>query len=203
MGFSMQELKRKHTFYLAILTFFLAGVSIYSSFSTIAPHMQDRGMSVTDAAFLNGLLLIFMAVFKFVCGSLSDVIGPKWVSAMCMVFAAIGLWIMPSVNTMGGAVFAILLYSISVPMVLVMVSLVSYPLFGYRTHDATLGIFLAMPNLGSLVVVPIANTVYDKVGSYVPVFQCAAVLAIIVLAMFLLLFYLTKRDQKRYMQENT
>lgn len=202
MGFSMQELKRKPTFYLAILTFFLAGVSIYSSFSTIAPHLQDQGMSATDAAFLNGLMLIFLAVFKFVCGSLSDVIGPKRVCAICMVFAAIGLWLMPSVRTMPEAIIAIMLYSISVPIVLVMVSLVTYPLFGYRSHDATLGIFLAMPNLGSLIIGPIANTVYDKVGSYVPVFQCASILAIVVLGMLLLLYTLAKRDQKRYMQEH-
>lgn len=202
MGFSMKELKKKPTFYLAILTFFLAGVSIYSSFSTIAPHLQDRGMSATDAAFLNGLMLIFLAVFKFVCGSLSDVMGPKWVSAICMGFGTVGLWLMPGVSTMAEAVVTILLYTISVPMVLVMVPLVTYPLFGYRSHDATMGIFLAMPNLGSLIVVPIANTIYDKVGSYVPVFRGAAILAIIVLGMLLLLYVLAKRDQKRYIREH-
>lgn len=203
MGFSMQELRRKPTFYLAIATFFLAGVSIYSAFSTIAPHMQDQGMSASDAALLHGLMLIFLAVFKFACGSISDVIGPKWVSAICMGFGAVGLWLLPYVTTMTGAIITILLYSVSVPMVLVMVSLVTYPLFGYRSHDASLGIFLAMPNLGSLIVVPIANTVYDKVGSYIPVFRCASILSIVVLGMLLLLYVLTKRDQKRYIREHT
>lgn len=202
MGFSMAQMLRKPTFYLAVLTFFLAGVSIYAAFSTIAPHLQDRGMSASDAALLNGLMLIFLAVFKFACGSLSDVIGPKWVCSICMIFGAAGLWLLPHVSTMADAVVTIMLYTASVPMVLVMITLVTYPLFGYRSHDATLGIFLAMPNLGSLIVVPIANAVYDKVGSYVPVFKCAAILAVIVLGMLLLLYVLTKRDQKQYIREN-
>ena len=202
IGYTMQELLRKPTFYLAIVTFFLAGVSIYSAFSTIAPHLQDRGMSASDAAFQNGLMLIFLAIFKFACGSLSDKIGPKLVCVICMIFSIIGLGVLPYVDNMVEATFAILLYSISVPMVLVMISLLSYPLFGYRSYDATLGIFLAMPNLGSLVVVPIANSVYDAVVSYTPVYQYASLLSAIVLALLLLLYTLTRKDQKRFMAEN-
>lgn len=199
MGYSAKELYRKPTFYLAIVTFFLGGVSLYAAFDIIAPHLQDQGMSASDAAFQNGLLLIFLAVFKFVCGSLSDKVGAKLVCAVCMVFAIVGLWILPTVDTMAEATIAILLYSISVPMVLVMISLLTYPLFGYRSHDATLGLFLAMPSLGSLIVVPIANFVYDSIGSYTPVFQVSGLLAAVVLGMLLLLYFLTSRDQKRYM----
>lgn len=201
MGFTMQELMRKPTFYLAILTFFLAGVSIYSAFSTIAPHLQDQGMSAGDAALLNGLMLVFLALFKFVCGSISDIIGPKWVCTISMLLGTIGLLLMPGVHTMSQAVIAILLYTVSVPIVLVMIPLLTYPLFGYRSHDATLGIFLALPNLGSLIIVPVANAVYDRIGSYTPVFQFATVLSVIVLGMLLLLYALTQRDQKKYILE--
>ena len=200
LGYTFNELLRRPTFYIAVLAFFLSGVCIYCAFSNIAPHLQDQGLSASEAAFQNSLLLVYLAVFKILCGSLSDLIGPKWVCAICMVFAAIGLWLLPDVNTVGSATVAVLLYSISVPMVLVMIPLVSYPLFGYQSHDATLGVFLALPYLGSLVIVPIANAVYDATGSYALIFRICAVLAVVALALLLLLYVLAQRDQKKFMQ---
>ena len=198
MGYSMAELVRKPTFYLALVTFFLAGFCIYSTFSIIAPHLQNQGMSASDAALQNGLMLIFLAVFKFGCGMLSDKIGAKSVCIICMVFAVIGLWMMCGVHSMLDATIAIFLYSISVPIVLVVISLVTYPLFGYRSHDASLGIFQAMPALASLVSVPVANAVYDQVGSYIPVFQWACILGLIVIGLLCLLYMLTQADRKKY-----
>ena len=199
MGPTFKELLGKPTFYLAILAFFLAGVVIYAAFSNIAPHLQDQGLSASEAAFQNSLLLVYLAVFKIVCGSLSDVIGPKWVCAICMVFGAVGLWMLSDVSTVSGATIAVLIYSVSVPTVLVMIPLVSYPLFGYRSHDSTLGIFLALPYLGSLVAVPVTNAVYDKVGTYEPVFRLAAILSIIVLGILLILYWLAQKEQKKYL----
>ena len=198
MGPTFKELLRRPIFYLAILTFFLAGVVIYAAFSNIAPHLQDQGLTASEAAFQNSLLLVYLAVFKITCGSLSDVIGPKWVCTICMLFGAVGLWMLSDVNSITGATVAVLIYSVSVPMVLVMIPLVSYPLFGYRSHDSTLGIFLALPYLGSLVAVPIANAVYDKVGSYAPVFKFSAILSVVVLGMLLILYVLAQKEHKKY-----
>lgn len=203
MGYSMAELVRKPTFYLALVTFFLAGICIYSAFGIVAPHLQNQGMSASDAALENGLMLIFLAVFKFGCGMLSDKIGAKSVCLICMVFAVIGLWLICGVDSMLEATIAIFLFSIGIPIVLVVISLVTYPLFGYRSHDASLGIFQAMPALASLIAVPIANAVYDNVGSYIPVFQGACILGLIVIGMLLLLYILTQRDRKKRMKLET
>ena len=202
MGLSFKELCRRPTFYIAILAFFLSGVCIYSAFSNIAPHLQDQGLSTSDAALQNSLMLVYLAVFKILCGALSDIIGPKWVCALCMVFVAVGLLLLPGVNTVTGAFVAVFIYSVGVPMVLVMIPLVSYPLFGYQSHNETLGIFLALPYLGSLVIVPIANAIYDKTGSYTLIFQICAVLSVVVLGLLLLLYILAQNDQKKFMQTN-
>ena len=61
-----------------------------------------------------------------------------------------------------------------------------------------LGIFLALPYLGSLVAVPIANAVYDKVGSYAPVFKFSAILSVVVLGMLLILYVLAQKEHKKY-----
>ena len=200
-GYTTQQLLRKPTFYLAIITFLFSGVSLYAAFNIIAPYFQDQGMSASDSAYLNGLMLIFLALFKFACGSLSDKIGAKSVCVICMVFSVISLWMLPIADTVVEATIAVLLYSVSLPMLMVMISLVTYPLFGYLSYNATLGIFQAMPTLGSVIAVPMANAVYDTMGSYIPVFHGAGLLSAIALGMLLLLYVLTQRDQKRFMQQ--
>ena len=202
MGPTFKELRKRPTFYIAILVFFLSGVTTYSAFSNIAPHLQDQGLSASDAAFQNSLMLIYLAVFKILCGVLSDVIGPKWVCGICMSFIAVGLLLLPGVNTIAEAAAAIFIYSIGVPMVLVMIPLVSYALFGYQSHNETLGIFLALPYLGSLVIVPIANAIYDRTGSYALIFRICAVLSFVVLLLLLVLYALAGKDQKKMTQNN-
>ena len=201
-GYTFQELLRKPIFYVAALTFFLSGVSIYSAFSTIAPHLQDKGLSASDAAFMNGLMLIFLAVFKFGCGSISDIIGSKWVCCICMAAAAVSLWLLPDVNNIAGAIPVIAIYSMSVPLTLVVLSLVTYPLFGDRSHDASLGIFLALPYAGSLVIVPITNSIYDAYGSYDSVFRLSAILAVVVIIMLLIVYVWAKKEQQKYLNLN-
>lgn len=197
-GYSFKELLRKPVFYLAALTFFLAGVCIYSAFTTIAPHLEDKGLSAADAALMNGLMLIFLAVFKFACGSFSDIIGPKLMCCICMAACAISLWLLPMVNSIALAIPVIAIYSLSVPLTLVVLSLVTYPLFGYRSHDASLGVFLALPYAGSLLIVPVTNTIYDAQGSYDLVFRMSAVLSVIVIVLLLIVYALAKRDKKIY-----
>ena len=197
-GYTFQELLRKPVFYFACLIFFLAGVSIYSAFTTIVPHLEDKGISASDAAFLGGLMLIFLAVFKFGCGTVSDIIGSKLVCCICMICCAVGLWLLPEISTFAGAVPVIAIYSMSVPLTLVVLSLVTYPLFGYRSHDASLGVFLALPYAGSLLIVPVTNAIYDAQGSYDLVFRLSAVLSVIVVIMLLILFGWAKKNQKQY-----
>jgi MFS family permease len=198
-GFSMEQLMRRPSFYIAVLAFFLTGIAVYSAFSNIPSHLNDRGLS-QYGGMMNGLMLICLAVFKFVCGNISDIIGPKKISIICLSCAAVGLFLLSAVNSIFGFVIAIIIYSISVPMTLVVISLVTYPLFGYRSHDATMGIFLAMPYLGSVIINPVTDAVHDHLGSYDLMFYLSAGLSLIVIALLVLLFVLARADQIKYLQ---
>lgn len=194
-GCSAKELMRKPIFYLAAVSFFLAGFCCYLAFSNVAAHFQDGGMTATEAASLFSALMILLAVFKFLYGALCDLIGAKLVSCISIFTLAMGLWLMATVTTTEKAIFSVLLYSMGLP-VMNIIPLVTYPLFGYSSHDATLGIFISMPNLGCLLAVPLANAIYDRAGSYTPVMYFAAVLSLVVLGLYILLYYLAKRAQK-------
>ena len=198
LGYTMQELLRKPIFYLAALAFLLSAICMYLAFNMVVPHLQDQGMSAADAASLNSMLLIFLAVYKFLFGALCDVIGPKWVCAICTLAGGIGLWLLAGANDFTSGLIAIMIYSMGLPIVTVIIPLLTYPLFGYRSHSASLGIFLAMPMMGSLIANPVSNSVYDRVGSYSPVFQFAAVLSLVVMGLYALLYLLCAKSRAKY-----
>ena len=202
LGYTMQELLRMPIFYLTSAVFFLSAVCLYLAFSMVVPHLQDQGMSAADAATLNSLLLIFLAVYKFLFGALCDVIGPKWVCIICMIAAGIGLWLLAGVANFTGGLIAIIVYTMGLPVVTVTIPLLTYPLFGYRSHSASLGIFMAMPMLGSLIANPVANAVYDRVGSYSPVFYFASILSIVVIGLYALLYVLASKARAKYEEAN-
>lgn len=197
-GYTMAELVRKPIFYFTIVILFLSACSIYLSFSMIVPHLQDQGLSVSDAASVNSVFLVLFAIFKFVFGALGDIIGAKKVSILCSVFGAIGLYFLADATSITTAMIGISIYAMAIPVLTILIPLLTYPLFGYRSHSASLGIFMAMASLGSLVAQPIANLVYDKVGSYTPVFYFAAALSLVVAGLFALLFLLCTKARAKY-----
>lgn len=202
LGYTMPELLRMPIFYLTSVVLFLSAVCMYLAFNTIVPHFQDQGMTATDAAAINSIMLIFLAVYKFLFGALSDVIDPRWVCIICMLAGGIGLWLLAGVTEFTSGLIAILLYTMGLPIVTIMIPLLTYPLFGYRSHNISLGIFIAIPVLGNLISNPIANAVYDKIESYSPVFQFAAALSAVVIALYALLYALASKARARY-EKNT
>lgn len=197
-GFSTAQLRRRPSFYLMLLVTFLATLTIYLAFSVVIPHMQDCGLTPAEAAAQQSTMMIVLAVSKILYGFLCDKIGTKWVSVICMGFAVVGLWALTGVTDASSATVAILLYSMSLAMTTLLPPLLATSLFGYRSGGACLGIVMSMASLSSLVASPVSNFVYDQTGSYDPAFRFAAILGIVTMALFPLLFFLTARDRKAY-----
>lgn len=196
-GYYMKELLRRPTFYLMAVCTLMSCMSVYLTFYVMVAHLQDRGFSGSEAATLQSVMMLSLAVAKLVCGIASDWLGPKAVSVLCMGLAAIGQWLLADISTMAGAVFGLVIYSLALPITSVTVPLLTMSLFGYRAHDVAVGIFLAMVSVGSMLASPLMNLAYDAIGSYGPMFRGAAVLDIIVIGLYLLLFVLAGRDRKR------
>lgn len=197
LGLTMQQLIRRPSFYLMIVCTFLSCTCTYLAFSVVLPHLQDQGLTSTEAATLQGAMMILLAVGKVLCGVLSDKFGPKIVMVGSLVLNAVGLWTLSSAENMASASIAITIYSLGIPMCTIIPPLLSYSLFGYQSHNASLGIIVSMASLSSLVSTPLSNLVYDKFGSYSPSFHFAAILSIAVIPLYALLYILTAKDRKK------
>lgn len=201
-GFSLTELLRKPTFYLMMALTLLSCLSLYLAFYVVVPHMRDRGLSSSQAATIQSVMLLFMSAVKLFCGWLSDHIGPRWVTVLCMGFGAVGMWLLSGVTGMTEALIVICVYTVGLPLTTITIPLLTTELFGYRAHDTAVGFFLAMVNVGSMIASPLTNLIYDAVGSYSPTIRVSAVLAAAIIVGYELLYLIAKHDKKRWLAAN-
>lgn len=195
-GFSLPELLRKPTFYLMMAVTLLSCLSMYMAFYIVVPHMQDRGLTADQAATVQSVMLLGLSVAKILSGLLCDIIGPKWVTALCMVFGIVGMWLMADVTQMTAALIIISIYTMSLPLTTITVPLLTTELFGYRAHDTAVGLLLSMVSVGGMIASPVINLMYDAMGSYQPGLKVAAVLGVVILALYEVLYFLAKRDKR-------
>lgn len=198
IGYPMKELSKKPAFYLMLVATLLSCVCNYIAFNVITPHLQDRGISSIDAASLQSIMLLAMAGTKFLCGALSDWIGAKKVTLLCMIACIVSLFLLCNITGYASALVSVLVFSLALPMTTITIPLLSANLFGYQSHNAAVGIFLSMVSAASMVSSPIVNTLYDVIGSYNPIFFVTAIAGIGVCVIFLILFRLAAHDRKAY-----
>lgn len=195
-GYTMAELKKEPIFYLTLVSVFLSSFAIYLAYDIIVPHLQDQGLSPSEAVSQQSMMLIYLTASKFLAGLLSDWLGAKSVTVGCTVFGAISLWLLAMVNSPASATPAILFYAIGLPLPTVLIPLLTYRLFGYRAQSSYHGIFMSIPQLGLLTAAPIANTVYDATGSYSPVLLVSTGFSVAAVVLYIVVYVLAARRRK-------
>lgn len=200
-GYSLKELIHRPTFYMMMGLTLFGCLSLYLAFYVVVPHMQDCGLTAAQAATVQSVMLLGLSAAKLLSGWLSDVIGARWITVLCMAFGAVGLWLLADVSSMSMALVVICIYTMSLPLTTITIPLLTTELFGYRAHDTAVGLFLSMVSVGGMIASPVINLVYDAIGSYKPALRVAAVLAVAVIVLYEMLYVLAKRDKRVWQAE--
>ena len=198
-GHTLQEILREPQFYLMAFCTFLSCTNVYLTFNVVVPHFQDGGFTASEAAGYQSVLLLCLSGTKLAGGWLSDWIGAKRVTILCAACAAIGQFLLADVSNPLLCYVGIVLFAMGLLATTITVPLLTMPLFGYRAFGSITGIFLAMISLGSMVAGPVVNLFYDWLGSYSPVFRVAALIDILIIGLYLLLFYLCEKEKKHFL----
>jgi MFS family permease len=143
-------------------------------------------------------MLLSLAAAKFICGSLSDVLGAKFINMLCMICSTVGLVMLTMVNSIPMAIAACVVFSIGTVMTTITVPLLSSALFGYKPQGTIIGILMALVPAASVVTSPVVNMLYDRIGSYSPIFLGTAVIGAAVTVLMVPLFIMTGRDRKQH-----
>ena len=202
-GYDAKKVMRTPSFYLTAVIIFLSCICTYSAFSVMVPHLQDCGMSAAEAASAQSIMLLSLAAAKFICGALSDILGAKFINMLCMICGSIGLVLLTLVNSFTMAIVACIFFSIGTVMTTITIPLLSSALYGYRPQATIIGFFMALVPAASVVATPVVNGLYDKIGSYNPIFLGTAGIGVAVVGMMIPLFIMTSRDRKAFESAQT
>lgn len=194
-GLSMKQMAKTPAFYMMIAGTFISCVLPYLAFNVIVPHLQDCGLTASQASSMQSILLLCLTGSKILAGFLCDAIGAKKVAILCMAFDVAGMILLTMVTGMTSAIIAIVIYSLALPILTVVIPLLGVSLFGYQAQAKYTGIFLSMVSAASIVASPISNAIYDKIGTYSPVFFTAAGITVLLIGMYLLMYRLADKQK--------
>lgn len=194
-GPTFSQLVKRPGFYVTMLCVLLSCTCILLASSTVVPHFQSPGFSPGSAASYQSILMLVLAVSKLVCGGLCDRFGPKVVSLVCLLCAAVGEAILGLTPHPGLCGFGVLLLAVGLCMTSMLIPLLAQDLFGYRAALSVNSVLLAMACVSNILASVLSGMCFDRTGSYTPGYLVAAVGNALVAALFFLLFR-SKNDHK-------
>jgi len=203
-GITFQEALRKPYFYAAAVCVFLTGMSLQGINGIAGAHLGDAGI---DKAFVATVLSIHSVVLccsKFLAGFSYDKLGLRRTLMICEMFGVISFVCLALAgNTAFGQGCAVAwggLSALALPLETVLVPLIAADLFGEKEYAKMMGLFVSVNTAGFAMGTPVANFVYDKIQTYVPVLY---VFAAIMFAMVIGFGFIIKSAGKTRMAVET
>ena len=197
IGYTFQQMRRAPVFYLMVAVTFVSCFFSGGILAIVIPHLQDQGLSASQAAKMQSTMMLVLAAVKFGCGFFSDKVGAKWVTMFCLACTAVGAALFPFVSSTFLALVTVIIFSASLPLTSVMVPLLSSALFGYQAQASCLSIVMAVISLAGIVSGPTANLIFDKTGSYDLFFWICTIGSVALLLVYPLMYKLGDKDKAR------
>ena len=209
VGIDFAKAKTMKLFYLAAICIFLTGFCLQGVSGIAKAHMKDVGLDPQYIIFVMGFHSIALAGFKFLTGVLYDKCGLRITTSICSLAGAVVMFLLAIItNTPAGMVIAVIysiFSSLALPLETIMLPIYASDLFGERSYEKILGIFVSINVTGYAVGGPVVNMFHDipALGSsYRPIlFVCCGIM---VLVTVLMQFVTAKMDKikKVIIEEN-
>lgn len=169
-------------FYFAAFLIFLTGLVLQSVTGIAAQHMKDAGLDPTYVSMVLSIHSLTLAGFKFLTGFMYDKFGLRVTINICSFTAVIIMVLLAMVtDSLTGKIFAMIygiFSSLALPLETIMLPIYAGDLFGQKSFNKILGIFVSVNTAGYAVGAPAINIVCDEFGSYTPGLICSAVLMV-------------------------
>lgn len=180
VGIEFGKVLRTPYLYMALVCIFFSGFILQGIWGITAAHLEDVGIDATTVSIVLSVHSLVIAISKFSTGFLYDKFGLRVTSTFCTVVAVVSAVLMTFID---GSPFGIMLAfiygvicSFALPLETVMLPIYANDLFGAKSFDKVLGLFVSVNTAGYAVGAPVMNLCYDILGSYVPGLIVAAVI---------------------------
>ena len=184
-GIDFKKAKKTAYFYLVCICIFITGFSLQGLGSFRPAFLEDVGLSRAFIATLASVGAIVLTFSKFLNGLMFQKLGLRLTVTICIICELIGIVLLFFITA--GTIGEVLSYAymillnIAMPLETVMLPVYANELFGEKSFNNVLGIFVAMHQVGSSLSSLVMNVSYDLAGSYIPIFAVLGVLMTIML----------------------
>lgn len=205
-GVDFSKVKKLKFFYMVMACTFVVGFMLTGINGVAAAYMRDVKLDAAYIALVLSVHSVALTAFKFLTGFMYDKLGLRFTMTMCSlagVFAMFSLVILS--NTVEGKVFAMIygvISSLAQPMETVMLPILVGDLFGTKSFNKILGVFITVNTAGFALGSPVINFVYDKLGSYRPAFLGCGILMVLVVIVLQIAITKGHKFRKNFTEEN-
>lgn len=166
----------------------------------VTPHMYDVGLSKAYVATMTSVSSILLMGTKFSTGFMYDRLGMRIsmnISLICSFVSLAGAILIA--NTPAGRTIAfvrVVFGAIALPLETVMLPLYASEMFGNKSFDKVLGIFVSVNYIGFALGAPFGNICYDILGDYKFAFAVFGAAMLIVAVVMQYCLTAANRDKK-------
>ena len=183
-GVDYKQAKKQVFFWGTAICMSFTGFMLQGINGVAAAHMKDVQLDASYIVTVLSVHSIALTVSKFLTGFIYDKLGLRFTVTLCSVSAIIAMFSLVALsNSAHGKVAAMcygLVSTLALPLETVMLPILAGDLFGQKSFDKILGIFVSVNTVGFALGSPVMNIIHDKLGSYVIAFAVCGVLMIIV-----------------------
>ncbi len=187
-GIKFSDAVRMPYFYMICVSVFFAGFILQGISGVAALHMQDIGLSHSFVATVLSIQSVALTVAKFLTGVIYDRSNLRVTTLVASVSAIIALVSLLLIQNNAAGYLLAVLYGVfaafALPLETIMLPIYAGDLFGQRSYDKMLGIFVSVNMVGYAFGSPTINFVYDITGNYMSALAvCLFVMAAVIVLM--------------------
>lgn len=186
-GIAFSDAVRKPYFYIVSVCVFLTGFVLQGITGVDAKHIGEVGLGDYAASMvsISSLVLTFS---KFLAGFSYDKFGLRISSGFCLMVSVVSLIAIYATTNTAQGIGLMYVYAVgssfALPLETIMISIYAKDLFGEKSYEKFLGLFVSINTIGYATGGVAINAVRDIMGSYKPAFLvCTVVMALIFVLM--------------------
>lgn len=195
-----KAIKMPH-FYMAAICIMITGAILQGITGASAAHLEDVGIDKAYVGLVMSVHSVFLAIFKFLTGIIYDKFGLKTTVNICSVTAVGVMLVLAFVTpTPTGRIMAMvygIFASLALPLETIMLPIYAGDLFGDKSFDRVLGVFVSVNSVGYALGSVIINGCFDIFGSYKGVFIAAAGVMLVLTVVLQYVMFASKRIRKQ------
>ena len=185
VDFSPMQVLKVRAFYAVAFTFAARQLVSGSIAVFLIPFLQERGMSLTQAATVLSIMALIGAPGRVIFGWLGDIFPKRYVMASCFSIQSIGLILFTYVDGVPGIVLFLLLYAPTYAGILPLIPAIQGEYFGRKWFGTIRGMMTPITLISGILGPVFAGGVYDLTGSYEPAFTILAFSILLALVLIL------------------